>query len=80
VLVQDSQVTLIDDSKTNAIHFPPEYTSFVNRLANQIQIDMEFTNMISLLTKNQQLSTVKLLILNETTKRGNTIEESFFTL
>jgi hypothetical protein len=78
--VHNSQIALIDDSKNNTINFPPEYTSFVNRLANQIQIDMEFTNMIFLLTKNQQLSSVKLLIFKEIGKRGNTIDESFFTL
>ena len=62
--------------------FPPEFTSFINRLATQIQIDMEFTNMVSEISKNGQLSKIKDLIVNEFKKYQPDVEmvESFFQI
>ena len=71
---------LVGSEPTKKVFFPPEYTAFVNRLANQIHLDMEFTNSVINLNKQQQLTTIRDLILTQITKfkKEGVLRENFF--
>ena len=56
--------------RNKSASFPPEYTAFINRLTTQIQIDMEFTDMVSELTKAHQMPAIKQIILAEMANPG----------
>lgn len=68
------------ESHRKKVFFPPEYTAFINRLSNQIQLDMEFTNLVIGLSKQQQLGYIRELIFSQISKfkKETAIRESFF--
>jgi hypothetical protein len=80
--VKDSQIELVGEFKNKSGSFPPEYTTFINRLTTQIQIDMEFTDMVSELTKAQQMPALKQIIFTEMAKYKHPAElnQTFFQI
>ena len=81
--VTQSLIQLEGDFKNKGQQFPPEYTSFINRLAMQIQKDIEFTSKINDLTRSNHIDSIKSLIFSELEKRSRSemsVDESFFKI
>ena len=58
-----SKIELMGNFHNQQAAFSQEYTKFVNRLAHQVLMDIEFTQQASDYSKNGILSTIKTLIL-----------------
>ena len=81
--VVDSQIQLQGDFKSKGPKFPPQYTTFINRLANQIEKDVEFTNKVNELTQASQIEPIRNIILSEIARQKTqdmSIDSSFFRI